>query len=192
MTTIQPTPAAPVTLLSADEFVTQYSRQRVELDKGRIQVLPMPGARHGYICMVLGAMLHVHAREHSLGRVMGNDTFIQTLTKPDSVRGADVLFVSYDRLPRDVQVPDGVLRVAPELVVEVRSPSDRWPDSIIKVGEYLNIGVKLVVVLDMPTASASLFRDQQHWQQVLDNGDEMDLSEVLPGFRVPVRRLFEE
>jgi Uma2 family endonuclease len=192
MTTIPALPPTSVTLLSADEFVAQYSRQRVELDKGRIQVLPMPGAYHGQVYALLARLIGNHVAEHNLGRVMSNDTFIQTLAKPDSVRGADLLFVSYDRLPRDARVPDGVLRVAPELVVEVRSPSDRWPDTIIKVGEYLNMGVKLIVVLDMPTASASLFRDQDHWCQHLDNGDEMDLSEVLPGFRVPVRRLFEE
>lgn len=185
------TPTAATTVpLTADEFEARYSRHRMELDRGVTKVLPMPDARHGIACNTISWLITNHVKQHGLGRVMSNDTFIQTRTNPDSVRGADVLYVSYERLPRG-PVPAGVLRVAPELVVEIRSPSDRWPDVITKVMEYLNIGVKLVVVLDVVTATASLFRDRDHWQQVLDNGDVMDLGEVLPGFAVPVRQLFE-
>ena len=94
------------TLLSADEFATLHSYHRMELVKGYPQVLPMPGAQHGKVCMTIGRLIGNHVADNDLGHVMGNDTFIQTGTNPDSVRGADVLFIPYDRLPRD-QVPPG-------------------------------------------------------------------------------------
>jgi len=178
------------TLLSADEFATLHSHHRMELVKGYPKILPIPGAQHEKVCMTIGRLIGNHVADNDLGHVMGNDTFIQTGTNPDSVRGADVLFIPYDRLPRD-QVPPGVLRVVPTVVIEVRSPSDRWPDTVIKVGEYLNIGVGAVLVLDVPTRTVSIFRDQDQWQQILEPEAELTLPDLLPGFAVSVRKLFE-
>jgi Uma2 family endonuclease len=187
------TPTAPThstTTITADEFVARYGRHRMELNKGYPTVLPMPGARHGKVCATLARLLGNHVADKDLRHVLANDTFIQTSTAPDTVRGADLCYVPYDRLPRD-QVPDGVLQIAPDLVIEVRSPSDRWSDLIIKVGEFLKFGVRAVIVIDAPTESASVFRDQDDWQQIFHNGDELTVPDVLPGFSVRVHQLFE-
>jgi Uma2 family endonuclease len=58
------------------------------------------------------------------------------------------------------------------------------------VGEYLTAGVKVVVVLDAVTTSASVYRADE-LQQIFHNGDELVLPDVLPGFAVSVQRLFE-
>jgi Uma2 family endonuclease len=100
-----------------------------------------------------------------------------------------VCFFSYERLPKG-PVPGGLLNVAPDLVVEVRSPSDGWNDVFIKVGEYLSAGVRVVVVLDMTTRSASVYRKDE-FQQIFDNGDSLLIPDVLPGFTAPVARFFE-
>jgi Uma2 family endonuclease len=105
------------------------------------------------------------------------------------VRGADLCFFSYERLPKG-KLPEGLLPVAPDLVVEVRSPSDRWNAVLIKVGEYLTAGVRVVVVLDPATASASVYRTDE-LQQIYHNSDVLTLPEVLPGFSVVVSQLFE-
>ena len=80
--------------------------------------------------------------------------------------------------------------MAPELVVEVRSPNDRWPSVLVKVAEYLDAGVGIVVVLDDASRSAQVF-DAERPPLPLTEGDELVLPELLPGFRVPVRRFFE-
>ena len=85
--------------------------------------------------------------------------------------------------------PDGLLSVVPNLVVEVRSPSDRWGEIFTKVGEYLRAGVVVVVVLDPASASASVYR-MEEIQQVFHNGDALVLPDVLPGFSVAVEPLF--
>lgn len=87
-------------------------------------------------------------------------------------------------------IPSGLLEVVPDLVVEVRSPSDRWGELFIKVGEYLGAGVRAVVILGPATATASVYRAEE-LQHTFHNGDELVIPEVLPGFAVKGRSLFE-
>ena len=98
------------------------------------------------------------------------------------------VFFSYERLPRG-KMPDGLLTVMPDLVIEVRSPSDKWTRMFIKVGEYLAAGVRAVVILDPITTSASVYRADE-FQQIFHNGDPLTVPDVLPGFSVEISRLF--
>src|SRR5438874_124375 len=107
-----------------------------ELVRGRIVPLPQPNRRHGQICSKVGRILGNLADERDLGHVLSNDSAIITERNPDTVRGADVAFYSYARLPRGPLSASYGPEV-PELVVEVLSPSDRWPKVLQKVGEYL-------------------------------------------------------
>lgn len=85
---------------------------------------------------------------------------IVTRRDPDSVRGADVAFYSYARLPADTPLPSrGFATVVPDLVFEVRSHTDRWSAIHEKVAEYLMAGVATVVVLDERTQRAWMYRE---------------------------------
>jgi Uma2 family endonuclease len=188
MTTTAPT-AGPVLLLTAEEFARQYSGSKVELVEGELQEFASHFPKTGKVCAMMAWFLGRHVAERDLGHVMTNDSFVKTRSDPDTVRGADVCYYNYERLPRG-EVPDGLLPVVPDLVVEVRSPSDSWSRIFTKVGEYLGVGVRAVVVLDAVSTSASVYRAEE-LQQIFHNGDELVVSDVLPGFAVPVRRLFE-
>jgi Uma2 family endonuclease len=181
--------APPTPLLTAEEFGQRYNGQYVELVKGVVEEVPVPSLKHGRICLVCARALDEAAERQDLGRVMTNDSFVKTLSNPDSVRGADICYYSFERLPRG-PIPDGLLDVAPDLIVEVRSPSNTWSRIFTKVGEYLEVGVRAVVVLDANTASASVYRAEE-LQQIFHNGDELTVPDVLPGFAVVVRRLFD-
>ena len=181
--------SSPAIVLTATEFAQRHGGDRVELVKGQVRELPMPFPKHGKICWRIGYFLGEYLEKHDLGHVMSNDSFVQTRSNPDTVRGADVCFYSYERLPKG-KVPDGLLPVVPDLVVEVRSPSERWGELFAKVGEYLLAGVRVVIVLDAPTATASVYRAEE-LQQIFHNGDALVVPEVLPDFAVPVLRLFE-
>jgi Uma2 family endonuclease len=185
----QPATSVQVPLLTAEEFVQQYGNQRMELVKGVVKELPMPFPKHGKVCATVARLVGNHVEERDVGHVMTNDSFVKTRSGPDSVRGADVCYFSYERLPKG-DVPEGLLPVAPDLVVEVRSPSDGWGEIFTKVGEYLGAGVRVVIVVDAASQSASVYRPEE-LQQIFHNGDELVVPEVLPGFSVPVRRLFE-
>jgi Uma2 family endonuclease len=185
----QPASGVPVPLLTAEEFAQRYGGQRVELVKGVVKELPIPFPKHGKICGTIAYFLNDFAFKHDCAHVMTNDSFVKTRSKPDTVRGADVSYYSYERLPRG-EVPDGLLPVSPDLVIEVRPPSDGWSEIFTKVGEYLGAGVRAVIVLDAVSQTASVYRPEE-LQQIFHNGDELVVPEVLPSFAVGVRRLFE-
>lgn len=126
---------------------------------------------------------------NSIGRVLSNDSNMITERDPDSVRGPDVAYYSYQRVPKG-PLTATLLPVAPELVFEVRSPSDRWSELHVKVAEYLNVGVQAVCVLDDSTRSVHVFY-ADHEPQVLTAEDEFSLPEILGEFREKVERFFE-
>jgi Uma2 family endonuclease len=178
--------------MTAEEFMKLHGDEAgVELVKGYVVRYPMPGAEHGAVCSKANYFFTAYAMEKSTGRVMSNDTFIRTGTSPDTYRGADVCFLSYASLPQEQPTPKGALEIAPEVVIEVRSPTDRRGDIQIKVGEYLNAGVTVVVILDPAIDAATVYRQTEDIPLRYSNGDELTLPDVLPGFAVPVRRFFE-
>jgi Uma2 family endonuclease len=81
------------------------------------------------------------------------------------------------------------LSVAPEIVFEVRSPTDRWPVVLEKVAEYLAVGVAVACVVDQPTMSVHLYRTGGN--SVVSADEELILPELHSDFRIPVRRIFD-
>ena len=140
--------------------------------------------------MRIGSRLSEHVDKNNLGRVAANDTFVLTQRNPDRVRGGDVVYWSFNRVPRG-PMPEGLVEAVPELVIEVRSPTDRWKDIIAKVSEYLQASVAVVVVLDPPAGTATVYRPDE-FQQVFHNGDELTLPDILPGFSVRLADLFKD
>lgn len=184
-----PTAFVPPALMTADEFFARYENERYELVDGLLVEMPMPGGIHGRACINVGFELKLYLRANPIGTAFSNDTFIRLRRNPDTVRGPDVCFVSFATLPGD-QVPAGMLTVIPEAVFEVRSPSDSWPEMERKAADYLRAGVTVVVIVDPPTASVTAFRTGGR-QDMFAATDTLVLSDVLPGFAVPVARFFE-
>src|SRR5262245_1454290 len=179
------------TLLTAEQYaLLPDNGVPTELIRGRVVQMNMPAPRHGYFCNKVGRILGNFAEEHDLGRVMCNDSGVITERGPDTVRGADVCYYSFTRLPKG-PVPEGYLAVVPELLFEVRSPTDRWSKIIGKVGEYLNAGVLVVCVLDPQTETLTVYPADEI-QRVLTPDDDLTLPDLLgPDFRMAVRRFFE-
>ncbi|MGH7128948.1 MAG: Uma2 family endonuclease [Planctomycetaceae bacterium] len=177
-------------LLTAEEyFRLPEDGSSTELVRGVVIPMPPTGLRHGYVCSRSGHLLQCHLDEHDIGRVFSNDAGVVTERDPDTVRGGDVLFYSYERLPKE-QLPTGYADIAPDVVFEVLSPSDRWTVVLAKILEYLNAGVKAVCVLDPASETAHLYYPDRSGI-VLSGEDELTLPEPLDGFRSLVRRFFE-
>jgi Uma2 family endonuclease len=158
-----------------------------ELVRGRIIAMPPPDRRHGRVGLKVGRILDTFVEEHDPGRVMSNDSGVITEHDPDTVRGADIAYYSYARMPRGPLAP-GYGPEVPELVIEVRSEGDTWPEIQIKVGEYLLAGVLKVVVLDPARRRAHVYSADQP-PEILNPEEELTLPGLLEGFRVPVHRL---
>jgi Uma2 family endonuclease len=87
-------------------------------------------------------------------------------------------------------LPSGYLGVVPELIFEVRSPTDRWSKVLAKVSEYLEAGVTVVCALDQASQTVQVYRADE-LPRTLHGEDELSLPDLLGDFRVPVRRFFE-
>ena len=160
-----------------------------ELVRGRVVAMSVPDRRHGYVCGRADRIFGNFVDEHDLGRVMCNDSGVITERDPDTVRGADVAYYSYARLPKGT-LPTGYGPEVPELVVEVRSANDRWREILEKVSEYLNAGVLVVVVLDPEPQIAHVFSADDP-PRTLRAEEELILPGILDDFRVRVGRFFE-
>ena len=177
-------------LITADEFwALPRSRRPTELVRGRIVSMPVPGPRHGQVCARAVRLLGNFIDQHDLGHVLCNDSGIITERDPDTVRGMDVSFYSYSRLSKGL-LPARYVDVVPELIVEVRSPDDRWVRILKKVSEYLEAGVTAVCVLDPKTETARVYSADET-EQIVKADEELTFPGILPGFSVPVRRFFE-
>jgi Uma2 family endonuclease len=108
---------------------------------------------------------------------------------PDTVRGADVSYYSYARIPKEQPLPVGYPHAPADLVFEVLSPSNTWPTILTKVGEYLNAGVLVVCVAD-PEHEVVVKHLPNRPPERFSNQDALTLPEVLPEFTVSVARFF--
>ena len=184
-----PTASNSLPLMTAEEFVERYDGQPYELAKGVVEEVTMPKSiLHGVACLNIGANLRAHARDRDCGFVASNDTWIRTVRSPDSVRGPDVFYISYSRQPKG-SLTDDMIEVIPELVVEVRSPSDPWSKVLTKTLEYLDSKVSVVVILDPATKSAIIYRENEAPKTFAPDQD-LVVPDVLPGFAVNVGSLF--
>lgn len=176
-------------LLTAEEFSRRPSADHIEeLVRGRVIMSPPPTREHGFTCIEIGYRLRRFLEERDLGRAFGNDSAIVTQRDPDTVRGADVAFYSYQRLPKGRSLK-GYGPEIPELVVEVLSPSERWSNVLAKVIEYLNAGVFVVALLDPESRAAHVYRSEAP-PVTLGADDSVTFPDILPGFEVVVGQLF--
>lgn len=175
-------------LITAEEFEVMEFEFPVDLIKGRIEQLPPPGASHGRICMNVAFLLEVWSRSNGLGTVMTNDSAVVTEFDPDSVRGCDVLYVTWETL-KEKTLPSGALRVAPDLVVEVLSPSDRWSKVEMKLEDYFTTGVKEIWVISIEDRSVWVCRPGQP-HRLLDTSAALVSPALLPGFTCRVEEFF--
>ena len=162
---------------------------RFELAAGVVQPTTPAGGPHGAIIMTLARILGSHVHAHRLGALFSPDTGFVLGRGPDTVRCPDVAFVAAERLPAG-GVRRGLPELAPDLAVEVRSPSDRTRASRAKAAEYLGFGVRQVWTIDA-TARTVTVHGPDGAARRLAEGDTLDGADVVPGFRCEVDELFE-
>jgi Uma2 family endonuclease len=190
MVTATATAPAPDHLLTAEEYLQlPDTGAPTELVRGRVIEMNVPYPRHGEICCKVGRIIGNYVDERGLGRVLTNDSGVITERGPDTVRGADVAYYSYARVPRG-PLPRAYLTVVPELVFEVRSPTDRWQRLLAKAAEYLEAGVSVVCILDEMTERVLICRADE-LPVTLQGDDGLHLPDILGDFRVAVRQFFE-
>lgn len=169
------------------ELPNPIDGSKQELVQGVVVTMPTRKAPHGYCAARLAAAIGGWVDQHELGIAVSNGTGVVLERSADTVRGPDVAFWSF---ARQAFVPDGYFEVAPDLAVEVLSPSNTRKQVDAKVREYLRAGTKLAWVVDPVDRSVRIYRTDPDRATFLHSGATLEGEDVLPGFRYPVSGLF--
>lgn len=167
--------------LPDDEF-------RHELHAGLLVAEPRPFPLHAQIQARFIELLAGFARTHALGPVLGDAGFLLT-HDPDTVRGPDVSFVRRNRWDA-VDDKGRFFPGAPDLAVEILSPSNRPAEIQGKIVDYIGAGARLVWIVD-PTERSIHVHAPHVAPRRLGADDRLDGADVLPGFSIRVATLFE-
>jgi Uma2 family endonuclease len=175
--------------ITADELLAMPDDGiRRELVEGELREMTPAGFQHGRIAGNVAGELRNHVRAQSLGVVATAEAAYRLSADPDTLRSPDVSFVRRERIEQ-VGDPTGFWPGAPDLAVEVISPSDRYSDVLEKVWDYVDAGTPMVVLVDPPQRSVTVYRSRTD-VTVLTGDDVLEGGEVVPGWRLPVRDVF--
>lgn len=160
---------------------------RHELEAGRLLAEPLPTHNHDRLRRRVERLLYAFVAARGLGEVFGEAGYLLA-RNPDTVRGPDVSFVAKERLGGF----DGrrFFAGAPDLAVEILSPSNRPAEIRAKVADYLAAGSRLVWVLDPDRKAVTVYRTLLETRR-LGPGESVEGEDVLPGFAERVEALFE-
>ncbi len=163
---------------------------KYELVDGRIVEMAPPGGIHGRVTARISSRLQEHVKQHGGGEVLVGDVgFVLHLpADPERVRGPDIAFLSKERLPEG-RVPEGFLQDAPDLAVEVLSPSDTSPDIQQRVRDFLDGGARLVWIVAPRAKTVTVYRADGS-ARLLRDEETLEGEDVLPGLTISLGEVF--
>ena len=152
-----------------------------ELERGEVVETPPPTTRHGFVCANISFLLGSVAQRLRTGYVCTNGSGVIVERNPDTVRGVDVTYYA-GNVQTVADVEPKYATSPPVLAVEVLSPGDRRGRTLRRVSELLDMGVKQVWLVDPEARNLSIYRAGCE-PELLAADQELDASDVLPGFR---------
>ena len=181
-------------VISADGFLkilggAEYRDRIVELVDGEIVEMPLPNGEHGEILSLLAASVVKHVYDNKLGRVATGDAgfvLARNLDGRDTVRGVDLAFISKSKSP--APLPNTLLEFAPDLAVEVISPSNDAADIRLKIRQLFDAGTALVWIVYPELRIVDVHT--RDGVATMNAADTLNGSDVLPGFEILVRDIF--
>jgi Uma2 family endonuclease len=178
----------PGTATEEDLLLCNANGTRCELVDG-ILVEKIMGWRESLIALALGRFISAFVLARNLGLVTGPDGMMRILKS--QVRGPDVAFVSWGRLPGGKVPTDRVPEIVPDLAVEVLSDGNTYAEMARKRREYFHAGVRQVWMVDINQRTVAVYHDITKYE-VLNETQSLVGGDVLPGFEVSLTELFGE
>lgn len=176
-------------LITGEELAQMPDLGPCELVDGRIVPMPPPGPLHARLESEIDWWLRSWVKETRRGQVLVGEAGIFIRRNPDTVRGADVAYISSERWAH--RGDSTYLEVAPELVIEIVSPHDRWVDIVEKLADYFAAGVDRVWLVDPFKGKVFVHRSVTD-ARVFQPGETLTDEEILPGFSLPLSDLFDQ
>jgi Uma2 family endonuclease len=181
------------TLITEDDLLRMPDDgNRYELIEGELRSLPLNDYEHGLRTSTLTTLLSSHVLARNLGDVLAAGTGFVIARNADgrvTVRAPDVAFVARGRVPAEADTSK-FLELAPDLVVETLSPSDTAVEVEEKIASWLAAGVRAALVVNPASRSVTLHRTSSTISRLTDK-DELDLSDIIEGFRCRVSEIFD-
>jgi len=177
------------TLLTADDLLAMPDDgYRYELVRGELVRLPMSGHQSSRIAIRIANRIGPFVEAGALGNIAGADGAYIFERDPYTVRIPDLSFVRAERLPPE-DAWAKFLELAPDLAVEVVSPSDSANEVQEKVNEYLAAGVQLIWIVYPIQRTVTIYAADRA-ARVLNEADTLDGGDVLPGFTLSIADIF--
>jgi Uma2 family endonuclease len=177
--------------MSAAEFEARFAdgETRAELLRDEVILMSPTTSLHGIYTMRVSLPIAQFVEEHALGVVCGAETgfVIQHADGTESVLAPDMAFIAAERIPDPL--PEGFWRIPPDLVVEIRSCSESQREVAQKAALWLEAGARLVWYVDPFRQQVSVYR-ADGTEQTLSLDHTLLGEDVLPGFELPLRRIF--
>ncbi|MCU0542835.1 MAG: Uma2 family endonuclease [Oscillatoriaceae cyanobacterium Prado104] len=184
------TPADKKIWTDAEFMALDRDGHRYELVNGELIDMGNSGAKHGYICSILMILLGGYVRLQNLGAMFDSSTAFKM--KSGNKRSPDISFMAKERLQGLDEMPDGFLEGAPDLAVEILSPSNTVEEIDSKLVEYFENGAHLVWVIQPKQKYILVYRSAEEPDRLLKSVDSLDGEEIVPGFTLPVADLFQK
>jgi Uma2 family endonuclease len=160
-----------------------------ELVDGELIMMMSPAGRpHGYLVVKLGRILGAYAEENHIGVAFGEQTGFILTRNPDTVRAPDISFVREERVPSD-GFGAGYFDGAPDLAIEILSPSNRPSAMRRKIDQYFAAGTRLVWLIDHQKRTI-VVHSPHRTPTTLRESDALDGEDVIPGFHYEIAQLF--
>ena len=176
-------------LITGEDLLAMGNVGPCELIGGRIVRKAPAQIEHGIIETTLGGCLVGFVASRKIGWVAGGGVGVYTRRNPGRVRGVDLAYVSKDQ--QAGHPGTGFLEAAPNLVVEIMSPDDRWQEVRQKLKEYFAIGVQRVWIVEPDKRDVLVYSSSTEMHKY-GEGDILAGEGALDGFALPIAELFEE
>ncbi|MCL1467381.1 Uma2 family endonuclease [Argonema galeatum] len=163
---------------------------RYEIVNGELIDMGNSGAKHGYVAIILSAALFNCVSTQKLGAMFDSSTAFKM--KSGNKRSPDISFMAKERLQGLDDLPDGFLEGAPDLAVEILSPSNTVEEIHNKLVEYFENGARLVWVIHPKEQYVLVYRSAQSPDRLLKSTDSLDGEDIVTGFTLPIADLFQK
>lgn len=160
------------------------AEKQIEIVDGEVEIKNMPGLRSSGVAARIIVKIGIYLEENNIGELYGADA---TFMIGENERMPDVSFVSNEKL-KDGE-PVNKAEFAPDLAIEVISPTDIYSKILKKIREYLNAGVKQVWLVEPEFQTVAVYKSPMK-SETFNAEDTLVCEEILPDFKLHLKEIF--